>query len=113
MDFLPDLLFSSIAQFTGQASSQGISKEADRVKNLINNSVKDNTGPRTPAPKTPATSTPVPNVQPGALENLPYKVVPPSPLSAKTSIRQRAMGDPTIAATLLGGLGSANLLNRP
>ena len=113
MDFLPDLLSSSIAQFTGQASSQGISKEADRVKNLINNSVKDNTGPRTPAPKTPATSTPVPNVQPGALENLPYKVVPPSPLSAKTSIRQRAMGDPTIAATLLGGLGSANLLNRP
>ena len=108
MDFLPDLLSSSIAQFTGQASSQGISKEADRVKNLINNSVKDNTGP-----KTPATSTPVPSVQPGALENLPYKVVPPSPLSAKTSIRQRAMGDPTIAATLLGGLGSANLLNRP
>jgi len=47
------------------------------------------------------------------LENLPYKVVPPSPLSAKTSIRQRAMGDPTIAATLLGGLGSASLLNRP
>lgn len=113
MDFLPDLLSSSIAQFTGQASSQGISKETDRVKNLINNSVKDNTGPRTPAPKTPATSTPVPNVQPGALEGLPYKVVPPSPLSAKTSIRQRAMGDPTIAATLLGGLGSASLLNRP
>jgi len=114
MDFLPDLLSSSIAQFTGQASSQGISKETDRVKNLINNSVKDNTGPRTPAPKTPTTrNTPVPNVQPGALEGLPYKVVPPSPLSAKTSIRQRAMGDPTIAASLLGGLGSANLLNRP
>ena len=114
MDFLPDLLSSSIAQFTGQASSQGISKETDRVKNLINNSVKDNTGPRTPAPKTPTTrNTPVPNVQPGALEGLPYKVVPPSPLSAKTSIRQRAMGDPTIAASLLGGLGSASLLNRP
>ena len=111
---LPDsLAFSEViqktlTQFTGQTSSEGISKETDRVKNLINNSVKDNTGP-----KTPATSTPVPSVQPGALENLPYKVVPPSPLSAKTSIRQRAMGDPTIAATLLGGLGSANLLNRP
>ena len=103
-----DVFTTLLTQFTGQASSQGISKEADRVKNLINN-----TGPRTPAPKTPTTSTPVPNVQPGALENLPYKVVPPSPLSAKTSIRQRAMGDPTIAATLLGGLGSANLLNRP
>ena len=103
-----DVFTTLLTQFTGQASSQGISKEADRVKNLINNSVKDNTGP-----KTPTTSTPVPSVQPGALEDLPYKVVPPSPLSAKTSIRQRAMGDPTIAATLLGGLGSANLLNRP
>jgi len=104
-----DLIFSAISQFTGQASSQGISKETDRVKNLITNTAKANMSSKTPA-RTPTRNTPVPDVKPGALSNLPYKVVPPSPLSAKTSIRQRAMGDPTVAATLLGGLGSADLL---
>ena len=33
--------------------------------------------------------------------------------AVRKSIRQRAAEDPTIASTLLGGLGSANLLNRP
>ncbi len=107
-----DLIFSAIAQFTGQASTQGISKETDRVKNLITNTAKANMSPKTPA-RTPTRNTPVPNVKPGALSNSPYRVVPPSPLSGKTSIRQRAAGDPTIAATLLGGLGSADLLKRP
>ena len=104
-----DVFTRLLTQFTGQASSQGISKETDRVKNLITNTAKANMRPKTPA-RTPTRNTPVPDVKPGALSNLPYKVVPPSPLSAKTSIRQRAMGDPTVAATLLGGLGSADLL---
>ena len=33
--------------------------------------------------------------------------------AVRKSIRQRAAEDPTIASTLLGGLGSASLLNRP
>ena len=106
------LLVRSISQTMGLLGVSATGEGIDQAKSLASNLTNDLTNEIAPKP-TPTRNTPVPNVQPGALENLPYKVVPPSPLSAKTSIRQRAMGDPTIAATLLGGLGSANLLNRP
>ena len=106
------LLVRSISQTMGLLGVSATGEGIDQAKSLASNLTNDLTNEIAPKP-TPTRNTPVPNVQPGALENLPYKVVPPSPLSAKTSIRQRAMGDPTIAATLLGGLGSASLLNRP
>lgn len=105
---LQQIIVRGLSQTSGALGVSAAGEGIDQVKSLAG----DLTNEIAPKP-TPTRNTPVPNVQPGALENLPYKVVPPSPLSAKTSIRQRAMGDPTIAATLLGGLGSASLLNRP
>ena len=75
-------------------------------------------------------STPVPVVKPpefgflndDAFSRSPQATRTTKPLSpierirqeaVRKSIRQRAAEDPTIASTLLGGLGSANLLNRP
>jgi len=109
---LQQIITRGLSQTSGALGVSATGEGIDQVKSLTNNLTNDLTNEIAPKP-TSTRNTPVPNVQPGALENLPYKVVPPSPLSAKTSIRQRAMGDPTIAATLLGGLGSASLLNRP
>jgi hypothetical protein len=74
------------------------------------------------------TGTSVPNVQQSGFEDI-FNVPAPSQTQGPTrqlgvieklrqnvgieQLRQRAARDPSVAATLLGGLGSAGLLNRP
>ena len=64
--------------------------------------------------KRPETRTSVPNVQPGGLQGMEiFNTNEPNPADQaqkQESLRQRAAKNPYIAATLLGGLGSAGLL---
>ena len=104
------LLVRGITQTMGILGISATDNKIDQAKNLTKNVLFPELLSEDVTDKSPTRNTPVPDVKPGALSDLPYRVVPPSPLSGKTSIRQRAMGDPTVAATLLGGLGSADLL---
>tara|TARA_R100001369_G_scaffold85005_1_gene118238 strand:+ start:338 stop:691 length:354 start_codon:yes stop_codon:yes gene_type:complete len=64
--------------------------------------------------KRPETRTSVPDVQPGGLQGMEiFNTNEPNPADQaqkQESLRQRAAKNPYIAATLLGGLGSAGLL---
>ena len=93
-----DLLAKSVSQIVGQTSNKGISSGVDQTKALIGNALQ----PQQVSQR--RTPTPVPNVTSGGMPNI------SAPQVNQSSIRQRAAQNPAVAASLLGGLGNADLL---
>ena len=94
-ELLSDALSSAIGQGTAQSIDQAVEEVTDQATSLLENAKQ---------PSAPRTRT---NVQVPQVEPIPEI---PSPQVADPSIRQRAKENPAVAATLLGGLGSAGLL---
>ena len=95
-----DILSTAAKQTALQSSAAGVTNLKNQGEALLGTAL-DKVMPPAQQPKT---RTSVPNVQPGALPELP---VPPN---AQPSIRERAAQNPAVAASLLGGLGNAGLL---
>tara|TARA_R110002020_G_scaffold252811_1_gene466634 strand:+ start:2001 stop:4841 length:2841 start_codon:yes stop_codon:yes gene_type:complete len=98
------LLANSFASLSTQTPAQlideGVEETKQQVEALAQNVMKENF----PSSQKPTrTSTPVPQVLP------PVNTAQGQPISNQ-NIRQRAKENPAVAATLLGGLGSAGLL---
>ena len=98
------LLANSFASLSTQTPAQlideGVEETKQQVEALAQNVMKENF----PSSQKPTrTSTPVPQVLP------PVNTAQGQP-NSNQSIRQRAKENPAVAATLLGGLGSAGLL---
>jgi len=99
-DLMADAFRGVIVQGVPQTIDEGLTTAKNQATALLGNQMEKI---NTPAQQ-PKTRTSVPNVQPGALPELP---VPPN---AQPSIRERAAQNPAVAASLLGGLGNAGLL---
>jgi len=97
-EIIAQLVGSSISQSSTQLLDEGVTSTANQAKALINNALK----PQQVSQR--RTPTPVPNVTPGDISNI------SAPQANQTAIRQRAAQNPAIASSLLGGLGSADLL---
>jgi len=91
-EIISDSIKSAMGQTAVQSTNEALSSASDQAKSLVKSELK---------PKSSAT--PVPQVLP------PVTTTQGQPV-ANQSIRQRAKENPAVAATLLGGLGSAGLL---
>ena len=96
-ELLSDAFSSAIAQGTAQSIDQAVEEVKDQTSSLMENNMKP------PLKTRRSSATPVPQVLP------PVNTAQVQPV-ANQSIRQRAKENPAVAATLLGGLGSAGLL---
>ena len=93
-EIISDAIKSTMAQTTAQSTNEALSSASDQATSLIQSELK-------PKPK----ATPVPQVLP------PVVTSQPKPSESRLpTVRQRAKENPAVAATLLGGLGSAGLL---
>jgi len=107
-DIISQLMGSSISQSSAQLLDEAATSTANQAKALINNTLqpKQVSQRRTP--------TPVPNVTPGVVPNIPTNqnnsLIFDADKAARSAIRQRAAQNPAVASSLLGGLGSADLL---
>ena len=99
-DLMADAFRGAIVQGIPQTIDEGITTATNQATALLGNQMEQM---NTPAPK-PQTRTSVPDVQPGSLPE--PQMIPGQQLS----LRERAAQNPAVAATLLGGLGSAGLL---
>ena len=99
-DLMADAFRGVIVQGIPQTIDEGITTATNQATALLGNQMEKM---NTPAPK-PQTRTSVPDVQPGSLPE--PQMIPGQQLS----LRERAAQNPAVAATLLGGLGSAGLL---
>ena len=99
-DLMADAFRGAIVQGIPQTIDEGITTATNQATALLGNQMEKM---NTPAPK-PQTRTSVPDVQPGVLPE--QQMIPGQQLS----LRERAAQNPAVAATLLGGLGSAGLL---
>jgi len=99
-------LSSFIAQTSGQSLDAGIT-EAARQGTALAEAYSQQ---RQAQEAQRRASTPVPQVMPGAIPQ-PMAAFGPR-MNAQPNIRERAAQNPAVAASLLGGLGSAALLNR-
>lgn len=98
---------SLIAQSTVQGGAEALStakKEAEGLMSAYDQMQQQNQQQRQARQARQAMA--VPQVMPGGIDQAP--IMPPQ----QPTIRQRAAENPAIASTLLGGLGSASLLNR-
>ena len=91
-ELISDAVKSAMGQTAVQSTAEALGAASDQAKSLVKSELK---------PKSLAT--PVPQVLP------PIDTTQVQPV-ANQSIRQRAKENPAVAATLLGGLGSAGLL---
>ncbi len=99
-NILASALASTASQLPVQSIQEGVQETKQQVEALAQNVMKENF----PSSQKPTrTSTPVPQVLP------PVNTAQGQPISNQ-NIRQRAKENPAVAATLLGGLGSAGLL---
>jgi hypothetical protein len=101
-----DLLAKSVSQIVGQTSAKGISSGVDQTKSLVSNALQ-------PQQVSQKRSMPVPNVAPSAIEGATLSQIMSNisaPQANQSAIRQRAAQNPAVASSLLGGLGSADLL---
>ena len=96
-ELLSDAFSSAIAQGTAQSIDQAVEEVKDQTSFLMENTMKP------PSKTRRSSATPVPQVLP------PINTAQAQPV-LNQSIRQRAKENPAVAATLLGGLGSAGLL---
>ena len=107
-EIIAQLIGSSISQSSTQLLDEAVTSTANQAKSLIGNALK----PQQVSQR--RTPTPVPNVTPGRMSNI--SAPPDSSLifdvdkAAQSAIRQRAAQNPAVAASLLGGLGNADLL---
>ena len=99
-ELMADAFRGVIVQGIPQTIDEGITTATNQATALLGNQMEQM---NTPAPK-PQTRTSVPDVQPGSLPE--QQMMPGQQLS----LRERAAQNPAVAATLLGGLGSAGLL---
>ena len=99
-ELMADAFRGVIVQGIPQTIDEGITTATNQATALLGNQMEQM---NTPAPK-PQTRTSVPDVQPGSLPE--PQMIPGQQLS----LRERAAQNPAVAATLLGGLGSAGLL---
>ena len=99
-DLMADAFRGAIVQGIPQTIDEGITTATNQATALLGNQMEKM---NTPAPK-PQTRTSVPDVQPGSLPE--PQMIP----GQQPSLRERAAQNPAVAATLLGGLGSAGLL---
>jgi len=92
-ELLADAISSLIAQGTAQSIDQAVGETAKQVSSVMQNAQRQTktTPPPTPVPQV------LPPIETGSINKTP-------------NIRQRAKENPAIASTLLGGLGSADLL---
>ena len=92
-ELLSDAVSSLIAQGTAQSIDQAVGETAKQVSSVMQNAQRQTktTPPPTPVPQV------LPPIETGSINKTP-------------NIRQRAKENPAIASTLLGGLGSADLL---
>jgi len=117
-----DSISKAIAQTGAQAVDESTSNARRTAENLLESTLEENrpqatpTASPTPPPTPRPMRTPVPTVSP-TLNVAPQPTQPQDILGQirqraieKRNIRQRAKENPAIAATLLGGLGSAGLL---
>ena len=117
-----DSISKAIAQTGAQAVDESTSNARRTAENLLESTLEENrpqatpTASPTPPPTPRPMRTPVPTVSP-TLNVAPQPTQPQDILGQirqraieKRNIRQRARENPAIAATLLGGLGSAGLL---
>lgn len=99
-------LNSAVAQATTQGLDEGIrevSREAQALLNVYDNQIRSQEQSRRAPPM------PAPQVSPGGIG----AIAAPGPRSnGQQGIREQAAQNPAVAASLLGGLGSASLLNR-
>ena len=84
---------SAAGQTSIQVIQEGAEEGAKQVSSIIESTQRQ--------PKTTPPPTPIPQVLPP---------IETSPANQTSDIRQRAKENPAVAATLLGGLGSAGLL---
>ena len=91
-EIISDSIKSAIGQTAVQSTAEALGSASDQAKSLV----KSELTPR-------SVTTPVPQVLP------PIDTTQVQPV-ANQNIRQRAKENPAVAATLLGGLGSAGLL---
>ena len=99
-------LSSLIAQTTTQSLDAGITEAARQGTAMVENYNQQ----RQAQEAQRRAATPVPQVTPGAI---PQPMAMPGPrMNAQPNIREQAAQNPAVAASLLGGLGSAALLNR-
>ena len=96
-ELLSDALSSAIGQGTAQSIDQAVGEVTDQAKSLIENTIDV-------PEQTSKTQT---NIQVPQIAPIPEIA---DPQVTDVSIRQRARENPAVAATLLGGLGSAGLL---
>lgn len=102
-----DLLSKSVSQIVGQTSAKGISSGVEQTKSLVSNAINSQKMPQQ------RPSMPVPNVAPGEIEGATLSQIMSNisaPQANQSAIRQRAAQNPAVASSLLGGLGSADLL---
>ena len=99
-DLMADAFRGVMVQGIPQTIDEGITTATNQATALLGNQMEKM---NTPAPK-PQTRTSVPDVQPGSLPE--PQMIP----GQQPSLRERAAQNPAVAATLLGGLGSAGLL---
>jgi hypothetical protein len=97
-EIIAQLIGSSISQSSTQLLDEAVTSTANQTKALIGNALQ----PQQVSQR--RTPTPVPNVTPGGMPNI------SAPQVNQSSIRQRAAQNPAVAASLLGGLGNADLL---
>ena len=100
-------LSSFVAQSGAQLTESGVNEATNQARALMATYEKQQQ--EREAQRRQA-NTPVPQVRPGM-----GSIVPPQPgqrINQQSSIREQAAQNPAVAATLLGGLGSAALLNR-
>jgi len=97
---LGEILSAAAKQTTAQSTAAGVTDVKKQGEALLGNALKQATPPAQPK----QTRTSVPDVQPGSLPE--QQMIP----GQQPSLRERAAQNPAVAATLLGGLGSAGLL---
>jgi hypothetical protein len=107
---LGEILSAAAKQTTAQSTAAGVTDVKRQGEALLGNALKQ----AMPPAQRQQTRTSVPDVQPGGLQGMEiFDTNEPNPADQaqkQESLRQRAAKNPYIAATLLGGLGSAGLL---
>ena len=103
-ELIADALKSSISQGITQTTDESLTSAANQGQALMQSNMQPN-----------RSVTPVPQVLPPLSMTAPPNLPMPSPPKTQQpmgmmGIRERAKGDPAVALSLLGGLGSAGLL---
>jgi hypothetical protein len=101
-------LRTTLGQFITQQTAESVEEGSRQAEAIFESGTKPNKS---------SVSMPMPNVSPPApgssLSNVsPVQPRTPTPRLSPSQVRQRAIQNPALASSLLGGLGSASLLNR-